>query len=313
MKQALIDLGTNSVKCLVMDCPGHEIVSEWSVVTKLGAELPHTGKLGAEAVKRTLQVIMDMVDTLRKSDTARIRIIGTMALREALDASELLDQIRIASSIIPEILSGPDEARLSFEAALTLSSTPQAMVTDIGGGSTELTLGSAERLNWSTSLQMGAVTLSSMFFSHDPVLPEELIRLKAYISNALSEIPQTPEGISLIGVGGSLCTLAAIAQNQNDYSPSLIHGSCLTLSKLSTVCSRLSTLSIREKEKLPGMQKGRGETILAGALLAMAILEHWKREGIIICTQGWRHVLGCRTPIRRVGIRRSPHPPPKEK
>ena len=294
MKQAIIDLGTNSVKCLAVDCDSHTITDSWSVVTRLGSELSKTGKLGSEAMLRTLQAVLDMVQTLREQGIRQIRIIGTMALREALDAPQFLKQIQEASSITPEILSGQDEARLSFEAALSLSPTEEALVIDIGGGSTELSFGDQKQLNWSKSLRLGAVTLSSEFFGHDPVLPEVIIRLKAHLSKALVDFALPGERTNIIGIGGSLCTLAALAQNQKNYDPSLIHGYHLSLAQLTALCAQLSTLYIWEKEKLPGMQSGRGETILAGALLAQTILEHFGKDEIIICTEGWRHVLVCK-------------------
>ena len=293
VKQAVIDLGTNSVKCLAVDCESGTVILQASVVTKLGEELAGTGKLGKAAIERTLRVVSDMVQNLRRQDIARIRIIGTMALRMASDTPEIIKQIQEACAITPEILSAAEEAGLSFEAAVSESHMQPALVTDIGGGSTELTLGSPEQISWSHSLRLGAVTLSREFLPHDPVLPREVERLKTHITKTLSTITPPSEPVTMIGIGGSLCSLAAIAHGMATYDSSLVHGSKLSLRQLETLSDRLSTLSICEKEKIPGLQKGRADTILAGALIAGELLRYFHQPELLICTRGWRHTLVC--------------------
>ena len=294
MKQAIIDLGSNSVKCIAIDCSSRRITNEWSVVARLGEQVALTGMLGQEAIIRNLRVILDMVKDLRDLGITRIRIIGTMALREALDGGELCERIQDITSIIPEILEAEDEARLSFEAALNLSPTKSTLVIDIGGGSTELSLGSAHKLDWNISLSLGAVTLSSSLIHSDPCSQTERRDLAGYIAMQLQDVPRGLNDSALIGVGGSLCTLAALHIGLEHYDSVPIHGSKLSLAQLNRQIEILSELDLNARRALPGMQVGRAESILAGAMIAQGILVHWSRDEIIICAQGWRHALICK-------------------
>lgn len=275
LRVAAMDCGTNSLRLLVTDVRGDEkrdVVREMRVV-RLGQGVDETGRFHPDALDRTLAVTREFGELATVLGAQRIRFCATSAARDAENADELNDGVESILGVRPEVLTGEDEARASFLGA-TRSTTGSALVVDIGGGSTELVVGADGDVQWSHSFDVGSVRLTERFLPSDPVSIDEVTALEAYLDGLLVPQVSSLEPVStLVGVAGTITTVAAHALALPSYDSSAIHGARISVDDMRTACLSLLRMSVADRRALPFMHPGRADVIGAGAMILDAVLD----------------------------------------
>lgn len=304
MRFAGIDIGTNTLRLLIVDSPDGEWKEIFSdrQVTRLGEGFSQNRRLIPPAVQRTAEALKLFYRSIQRFRCDEVLAVATSAVREAENQSEFISRMREAIPFDIRVITGEEEARLTWLGVChaVSPSTPYRVLVDIGGGSTEWILADREKILKKTSLPLGAVFLTERFIFADPPRPAELIRLRGEIRESLLPVkkgfqeildPITP--ITWIGTAGTMTTLAAIAQELEHYSFAKVNGFVLTQDTVAGICQTLASKKIEERKGIKGLERGREDIILAGALVlleAMALFDfnrivvsdYGLREGIII-------------------------------
>ena len=276
MNLAAIDVGTNTTLLLVVSAGatgGIEVLAERAEITRLGRGIGGDGRLGAEGIARTLAALRGFA-ALAREHGARIAAIGTEALRRAPNAADFLGPARDALGTELEVIDGAREAALTFRAVTAsfpaLASGGLAVV-DIGGGSTEIVIADDARVKFETSLPLGSVRLTERFVRADPPTAAEIDAVTRAVDAALAPVP-FPAGAAsgtapLVGVAGTVTSLAAMAQGLTSYDPARVHGYRLGRADLRRQIDRLRAATQAERERIAGLDPRRADVILAGALI----------------------------------------------
>ncbi|MDR6116981.1 exopolyphosphatase/guanosine-5'-triphosphate,3'-diphosphate pyrophosphatase [Aeromicrobium sp. SORGH_AS981] len=274
LRVAAMDCGTNSLRLLVTDVRGdqkRDVVREMRVV-RLGQGVDETGRFHPDALERTLAVTREFGELATVLGAERVRFCATSAARDASNADELSDGVRSVLGIDLEVLSGEEEARASFLGATRSVSGP-ALVVDIGGGSTELVVGADGDVGWSHSFDVGSVRLTERFLRSDPASIDEVTALESYLDDVLTPRLSGLDPVStLVGVAGTITTVAAHALELPSYDSSQIHGARIAVDDVRTACVSLLRMSVADRRALPFMHPGRADVIGAGAMILDAVL-----------------------------------------
>lgn len=280
--RAAVDVGSNSVRLLVVDARGARLTREM-VITRLAAGVDATGHLDDRALDRTLETIARFRDVWVAFGVGdRVRIAATSAVRDAADRERFFDGVRAVTGVDAEVLTGVEEAGLAFAgAASAVEVARPTAVIDIGGGSTELIVGATDgTVAGSVSMQLGCVRVTERHLSSDPPGAAELEAAQAMIDEQLDRAEQALSGqgvaladaASLIGVAGTATTLGAIHLGLDDYDEDRIHGTRLPAEALATMAARLASLTSAQRAMLGPVQAGREDVIHGGALVLHAAL-----------------------------------------
>jgi len=290
---AAIDIGTNSTRLLVAEVGEGEIIPRERdlVTTRLGEGLTRVGRLGEEAQRRTIAAVTAFWDRCRRLGVERVRVGATSAVREAANGEEFSRRLQAATGLEVEIFSGEREARLSFlgvTGQLPLAAGGPTLVIDIGGGSTELIRGEGGKIDAAVSLPLGAVRLTEAFLPRwqAPVTPLQLQGLRQKIGEVLAGVEDkffAPAGepLLVVGVGGTVTTLAAIYLGLEKYVPELIHGTVLPRENLEQILEKLCRLDLDSRKKVTGLQPERADIIVAGAAILTTFLQHFQLPEVI--------------------------------
>ncbi len=277
---AAIDCGTNSIRLLVADIANgtlRDVHREMRIV-RLGEGVDRTGRLGEAALARTREALEQYVATIRGLGAQRIRMAATSATRDASNRSDFLVIVHKLLGVEPEVLTGLQEAELSYTGAVgTLDGlTPPVLVADIGGGSTELVLGARGRPLRAFSMDVGSVRLTERHLHDDPPTPQQVAAAVADVDSALDsaaqQLPLTGAG-ELVGVAGTVTTLAAIAADLPHYDPAAIHGSRMPAAQVDEITERLLRMTHAERSAIPVLHPGRVDVITAGALVLLTLVQ----------------------------------------
>jgi exopolyphosphatase/guanosine-5'-triphosphate,3'-diphosphate pyrophosphatase len=277
---AAFDCGTNSLRLLVADIDraagtSRDVVREMQVV-RLGQGVDRTGHLAEASLQRVFAAVEGYMEQVRELDVAHIRFCATSAARDADNAEDFLAGIRDRVGVRPEILVGDTEARTAFAGTIRdLPPLPEPLlVLDIGGGSTELILGSADgTVEAAHSLDIGSVRLNERHLHTDPPTKEEIAAAVEDIDRALDSSDVDPaRAASVIGVAGTVTTLAAGVLGLRAYEPELIHRSVLRPDAVQGVVAQLLTMLTEQRKALGYMHPGRADVIGAGGLVLDRIL-----------------------------------------
>lgn len=280
---AAIDCGTNSIRLLIArrshpGAPLQDLVREMEIV-RLGAGVDRTGRFDPDAVDRTLTAARRYAALITEHGAQRVRFGATSATRDAANRDLLLDGIRDILGVEVEVITGQEEATLSFAGAVsTLPGLPDGprLVADIGGGSTELVLGT-DAPTHRISLDIGSVRLTERHLRSDPATAEEtaaaLADIDAHLDRARAEVPWD-RATSLVGVAGTVTTLSAIALGLASYDPEVTHGAEFTTEQTLAAARRIVAASRAERRTaFPALHPGRVDVIGAGALIWARIVE----------------------------------------
>jgi exopolyphosphatase / guanosine-5'-triphosphate,3'-diphosphate pyrophosphatase len=302
MREAVVDIGTNSTRLLIADVSPDGEVEELvrrSIVTRLGAGVDSNGRLSSEGAARVFGALDRFRPELDRLQPERNLAVLTSAVREASNGGEFAARIRCTYGLDAQILSGEDEARLTFLGAMSgqtragaegtpssvgaaagsggsartaktgLQSEPTVVI-DIGGGSTEFIVGVDRRLGFHVSLNAGVVRMSERHIHTDPPAPAELQRLAADTHATFADGLPAGERASVrkgIAVAGTATSAAAIDQALEPYDPARVHGYTLLLATVELLLARLADMSEPERRSVVGLDPARAPTIVAGMIL----------------------------------------------
>lgn len=289
MTIAVIDVGTNSTNLLVVDDAGNELVRTIAT-TRLGDELHTSGRLSLAAIERTVAMIATHASTARAAGAARIVVTGTAACRRAANTDEFVDAVHKETGLTVEVLSEHQEAHCAFAGAL--SGLPEVLeptlVVDIGGGSTEYTVGVLEA-EMSASIPFGSVTSTASHTGTGRPQPEDLTNLIGAVSDELEEIGRTIPALAsparVIGVAGTIVTIAAVEIGLADFDAQQLHGFVLTRDAAEDVFRTLATETLDERRLNPGLPADRADIIVAGCCILVATMRRLQIDEIIISTR----------------------------
>jgi exopolyphosphatase/guanosine-5'-triphosphate,3'-diphosphate pyrophosphatase len=328
---AAIDCGTNSVRLLVADVPATgaglvDVVRTMQIV-RLGQGVDRTGRLDPDAIERVRVVLADYAKQITQLGAERVRLVATSATRDASNAGDFRDMVLATLGVPPEVITGDEEARLSFLGAtrgLPADARPPYLVVDIGGGSTEFVLGGpmddpatvdgsgtgggsttvdeagttvdvqiaapvpangSVAVTHAVSVDIGCVRMTERHLLDDPPTPEQVAAAEADIAAAVDRALAVVPGQrarTLIGLAGSVTTVAALALQLPAYDPAAIHHSRIPYADVAEVTRRVLSLSQAERLALPPMHPGRADVIGAGALILRVVMEKVGADAVVV-------------------------------
>jgi len=293
-RYAVIDVGTNSVKFHVgekLDDGSWRTVVDRSEITRLGEGLDRTGKLEPEPMQRTLEAVAGMVDEARRDGVEEIAAVGTAGMRIAANSAELVQAVEGRTGVTIEVISGDEEARLAYRAAVAgLGIAGRSLaVFDTGGGSSQFTFGDGERVDDQFSVNVGAVRFTERFGLDGPVSGDVLAQALQAISDDLSQLDGRPAPDALVGLGGAVTNLAAVKHGLAAYDPEVVQGTELDLAEIDRQIELYRTRTADERREIPGLQPKRAEVILAGACVARTVTAKLHRSALTVSDRGLRH------------------------
>jgi len=283
MIAGVVDIGTNSMRLLVVD-DTRELHREVAV-TGLGTGVDRTGHLDPERVEATLDVLQRYGATMDRLSVAKRRVVATSATRDAEDSADFVARAGRALGAVPEVISGIEEAELSYVGATaSFVDQPPTVVIDIGGGSTEFVLGN-ETVTTATSIDIGSVRLTDRLLPTRPASAADVRAARAAVAEAFHASLSSEPVERVIGVAGSFTSLAAIALDLTEYDRDRVDGSVLTADQIHGLIDRLSSMTISELEAIPSLDPNRAPVILAGAILAEGALAASRANEITVSEQ----------------------------
>lgn len=288
MRVAAIDCGTNSIRLLVADVEGGTLtdIDRRMEVVRLGEGVDRTGRFSDAALDRTFAACERYADVIEREGAERVRFVATSASRDVDNRVAFVNGVVDRLGVEPDVITGSEEAHLSFTGAvrgLALADSPR-LVVDIGGGSTEFVLGDDVPVH-AVSVDIGCVRMTERCLRSDPPTHDEIdaatVDIDAAIDRALAVVP-AHDAASLIGVAGSVTTVAAIALGLPTYDPDRIHGSVISAAEVEEVTARLLAMTRAERAALPVMHPGRVDVIGGGALILRQILRRTGQGSVIV-------------------------------
>ena len=278
MRVAVVDIGTNSTRLLIADVEGTGVyeVERRTTVTNMGRGVDHTATICSDAVEDVCAAIADYMARYEEMGAERVMAIATSAVRDAVNGEAFIAELRERFDLDARMLTGEEEAHLTYLGATAHRPTAgPTLVFDIGGGSTELIVGTGREVGFHTSLQAGTIRHSERHLTSDPPDPHELEDLAADIRNLIDRaVAAQPDGVPTraIAVAGTPTSLAAIDQGLEPYDPGRVHGYHLGLQRIQRMLSRLSSLPLAERLRIPGLHPGRAPTIVAGTVILVQVM-----------------------------------------
>ena len=286
---AAVDCGTNSTRLLILNGDG-STDTRLMRITRLGEGVDATGVLTPDATDRTLAVLAEYRRLVDRAGVAAVRLVATSATRDATNGAAFL---RAASDVIgapAELLDGQTEGQLAYAGATSslVATELDDVVVDIGGGSTEIAVGHQGVVR-ATSLNVGCVRVSERFFRHDPPTGDELLLAESEVRsmvragfNELVGAGWRSPGIRLIGLAGSVTTLAALELGLEEYDPVQIHHVCLSLSAVDHWYKVLASESTAERSLRRAITPGREDVIAGGALILRIVIDTLHAERCLV-------------------------------
>ncbi len=308
MLLAGIDIGTNTLRLLIVrfspDGRYHKIESSRKI-TRLGEDISWTGQLKPEPIERTIRVLEGFSRVCRNHPLDGIYAVATSAVREASNGAEFIRMVKTRTGFEVDIISGDEEARLTL---LGVSSgldigDKEIFLMDIGGGSTEFISASCGKIHFKVSTDIGVVRFTERYIHSDPPETGELELLESAIEERLKALPALVKGdrfifpetgkinmspFTFIGTAGTVTTLAAIEQKMAVYDPDKINGYRMSKKRVGEMRGMLSRMTIKERKDLPGIETGREDIIVTGAVVVDKVMEWFRFPEIIVSDSGLR-------------------------
>jgi exopolyphosphatase/guanosine-5'-triphosphate,3'-diphosphate pyrophosphatase len=292
---AAIDCGTNSIRLLIAEpdeAGGLTDLERRLEIVRLGQGVDATGEFHPDALRRTFAAVDQYAELIKKADVpaAKLHFVATSAARDAKNRDSFFAGVEKRLGVVPDVISGETEARLSFIGALSRV-TPQGepvLVMDIGGGSTELITGStagemANEIQSGISLDIGSVRVTERFLKQNPVADDDLARAAAYIDELLAGSGVDFPAIGTwIGVAGTATTLAGVYLELEYYDRERVHGALIPLPAIDELLHRLAGMTVAEIKALPSMHPGRADVITGGALIEARVAARLSVTDLIV-------------------------------
>ena len=292
LRVAAIDCGTNSIRLLIADIDDGKLtdVVRTMIIVRLGEGVDQSGQFSQAALQRTFAAVETYADLITKHEPTQIRFVATSASRDVSNRAEFVAGIVSRLGIEPDVISGDEEAELSFLGAtadlVNDANPPEApfLVVDIGGGSTEFVLGTT-RPTAAISTNVGCVRMTERHLVSDPPTATQISAATADIEAAIDlawEAVPVAQAHSLIGLAGSVTTVAALALGLSKYDPSAIHGSRISASEVHRVTQDLLAMTRADRAKLGPMHEGRIDVIASGALVLDRIMARAEMAEVVV-------------------------------
>jgi exopolyphosphatase / guanosine-5'-triphosphate,3'-diphosphate pyrophosphatase len=292
-RYASIDVGTNSVLLLVADrgADGRfTAVHERAEITRLGRGVDKSKQLASDAIDETVTVIDDFARVARSLGAIGLVISATSAARDASNGRVFLDAVKARVGVEPQILSGDEEARLSFASAhADFGGKGPLIVLDIGGGSTEFIFGDAAgALDFKKSFQVGSVRLTERLVKSDPIPVPELEAVSKHLVETFGALPAPPAGATLVAVAGTATTVLAVSREIDPYDGARVHGARMPFAEVLATARKLSDAPLAQRRALKGLQPKRADVIVAGVLILVEAMTRVGAREVVISDRGLR-------------------------
>jgi exopolyphosphatase / guanosine-5'-triphosphate,3'-diphosphate pyrophosphatase len=285
---AVVDVGSNSTRLLIADVVGGSVreVERQSQVTRLGRGVDLSGQLSAEAIEAACGVIADYVTLCREASVENVEAIATSAVRDASNGAAFVAELRERFALSARVLDGEEEARLTYLGA-TAEHPPSesTLVVDIGGGSTELIVGTGAEIAFHASLQAGVVRHTERHLASDPPTTTELEALATDVRALIAEATADQPGASAsagIAVAGTPTSLASIELGLEPYDPKQVHGHTLSLTTIQRLLSQLASSPLSKRVKIAGLHPDRAPSIVAGVVILVETMRAFGLERISV-------------------------------
>ena len=286
MRVAAVDIGTNTVRLLIVNrdrvTDRSTPVHRRSVVTRLGEDVDVRRRLDQAAIERVLAVLRSYRATIDSHGVEATSAVATSAVRDAVNGEQFLGAAERDLGVRPKLISGRAEARLSFLGVRSgLDVESPMLVIDPGGGSTEFVLGDNEP-DYAISIDIGSVRLTERHLAKRPTAMSDLDGARAEVDRLLSpvELPLTPR--TVVGVGGTFTSLAAILLDLPDYDPVAVHGASFAVEAFDEIAAQLAGLTAAETAAIPSLDPARAPVLLGGAMVVSGALRHVEASDAVV-------------------------------
>ncbi len=284
MRRAAIDVGTHSVRLLVADVAGGSVrpVLRRLEVTRLGEGLDRSQVLLPQAMGRTVRAVREFWQLAHRHAAERVVVVGTSAVRGAANRASL---VRDLQPIPLRVLTGEEEAELGYRGVRAgVPGLPDpVLVVDVGGGSTELTLGVGHRILEKVSVPVGSVRLTERYLHGDPPAEVELQAARREVAELLRPHRQTFSGArAAVGIGGTVTSLAAVDLSLEPYDPDRVHGHRLPTGQVEAISRGLCAMPLALRRRVPGLLPERADVICAGTLVVRTVLEALQLPELVV-------------------------------
>ena len=302
MRVAAIDIGTNTVLLLIAEAGANGAlvaVEERATITRLGQGVDQTRTLAPDAIARTNAALSEYAGAIRAAGVTRVDVVGTSAMRDAKGGDAVRDHVKRLLGVDARVISGDEEARLTFGGAVSglALAAGEVAVFDIGGGSTEVVVGAigsageAGAIAYAHSFDVGSVRLTERHVKSDPPSAHEIAEIEAELRTLFSAIPDSARATRArapIGIAGTVTTLAAVAMRMDAYDGARVHGHVMPISELKSVVAELAAMPLATRRALPGLEPKRADVIVAGGLIAIAVADRLGASAVQISDRGVR-------------------------
>jgi exopolyphosphatase/guanosine-5'-triphosphate,3'-diphosphate pyrophosphatase len=256
--------------------------------------------LTREAEERSLKALGDFAEKIRRHAALHTAVIGTSALRNASNAAPFIEEVKKKTGLVIKVITGEEEARLTFAGVVQAlkgsggqhtDALDSAFIMDIGGGSTEIIVTHPAEETTIASLPLGAVYLTDRYLKNDPPTPAETALLRRAVKDILEEhdeVMKPGPGKAFIGTAGTITTLAAMDMRLAKYDPDKINGHILSRETVSAIVRKLTASTLKERRSIPGLEAGREDIILAGAIVAQEVMKRFGFTTMVVSDWGLR-------------------------
>ena len=299
-RYASLDVGSNTIRLLIVEWAGEEKIRPLRVersITRLGGDFSKTKGLDASAMDRTLKALQSFSRLIRAYQVESVFAVATGVLREAKNRRSFLQAVAQRTGLRLRVLSGQEEAHLMLQGVLSSlrEIKPWLLVVDIGGWSTEIIWAEKGIARKTASIGLGTVALCEKYFRSDPPDEQEMEKLEQKVETVLRGMVQGWKGQgwrrkkgqgSLVGTAGTITALAAIDLGLSVYDPGKITGHCISRSRLGHILFHLRSLPACERRRVPGLEMGREDLILSGAVVVWKMLELFRLQEMMVVDSG---------------------------
>jgi exopolyphosphatase/guanosine-5'-triphosphate,3'-diphosphate pyrophosphatase len=308
---ASIDVGTNTILLLIAQVEEGTVkpLLEKETIVRLGEGIQKNGVLLEGAMERGIQTLTRYLKECQQIGVQKIFAAGTSVFREAKNAGDFLKRVEQKLNLAIEIISGEEEAQLSFLAVARDLGNPEKpiLVVDVGGGSTEFVLGKGTQIDHWASLPVGSVRFTEQFLLSDPVRQEEWVNMENEISKGLGKVPPPRKPFTMVAVGGTATTLASVELGLEHFVYEKIHHFVLGRKTLKRQLELYRSKTLEERRKVPGLFPARADVILAGGAILYFAMEKFEVPSVLISCHGVRYglihkklqILNCKSQIEK--------------
>jgi exopolyphosphatase / guanosine-5'-triphosphate,3'-diphosphate pyrophosphatase len=288
-KVASIDIGTNSMRLMLCEIVGNSIAKKEKelIITRIGKDLSKTGLITEKSFVRNIDALKYFKNKADRYGAQEVFTIATSAVRDALNGEAFAADAKSQAGVDVRIITGEEEAELGLKGVMSEIENPfeNTLVIDIGGGSTELVLGSKDKIEYSVSISAGTVRMTEQFVTGNPISNEDALNLK----NKLNELFKEPlEYLNkkkidrIIAIGGTATTIAAIFHGLSIYDPSIVHNTVIGISFVEDTFRMLKDMPVQARCDVKGLQKERADVIPAGIYILQHLIEGLMKDSLVI-------------------------------